>query len=244
MCWLYRCGSGGLDNAASLSSRTTTSCSPSRRLSLLLERSPREPSLQTSKRSDSRRDGEQEVVVRDERDAAFVFGRGEDLPGTVSPTVPTRSPVIPSACHGNAQIPNITGSKDAEHQATWEAGGGARPGGLGLGEGPTIAMAEILREIERCLPEPDLPTFARVPLSFFIRFMRGHRNKNMELGSHTKEGKMGFRLCILWKCRDIECRRLQGSECTPRKLVIYTSSRQIPEAFCIRYPYTSKVYTV
>ncbi|KAK1927988.1 hypothetical protein DB88DRAFT_60503 [Papiliotrema laurentii] len=59
----------------------------------------------------------------------------DHLPGTVSPTVPTRSPVIPSACHGSAQIPNITGSKDAEHQATWEVGGGARPGGLGLGEG-------------------------------------------------------------------------------------------------------------
>lgn len=67
-------------------------------------------------------------------------------------------------------------------------------------------------------------------LSFFIRFMRGHRNKNMELGSDTKEGKMGFRLCILWKCRDIECRRLQRFN-ELRYMTIFRAVHCLPDPF-------------
>jgi len=50
----------------------------------------------------------------------------EHLPGTVSPTVPTRSPVVSSS--------NLNSTaREVEHKPSWDAGLGAR--GLGLGEG-------------------------------------------------------------------------------------------------------------
>ena len=68
----------------------------------------------------------------------------DHLPGTVSPSVPARSPVVPpprisgGGLAGGLTSGLVAGSppgKDLEHKGSWEAPGAGRLGGLGLGDG-------------------------------------------------------------------------------------------------------------
>ncbi|KAK8865787.1 hypothetical protein IAR55_000934 [Kwoniella newhampshirensis] len=70
----------------------------------------------------------------------------DHLPGTVSPSMSTRSPVIPTPSFGNGLPPPALGlgsgviggapvGPGLEPKQSWESGSGGRVGGLGLGEG-------------------------------------------------------------------------------------------------------------